>query len=87
MFTGLADISNIFQDQIDQTLENNQPAWLDDIIVVSKCPELKHMDELIDVLSKLENACYRLSEGKFDFFKTEAEWIGHKIDQNVVRPV
>ena len=45
------------------------------------------MEELIDVLTKLEKAGYRLSESKSEFFKTEIEWIGHKIDQNGIRPL
>ena len=47
----------------------------------------QHKKELIDVLFKLENAGYRLSENKSEFFKTEIEWIGHKIDQNGIRPL
>ena len=39
------------------------------------------------MLTKLENAGYRLSESKSEFFKTEIEWIGHKIDQNCIRPL
>ena len=35
-FYGLADIPTIFQEESDQTLENEHPAWLDDIIVVTK---------------------------------------------------
>ena len=45
------------------------------------------MKELIDVLTKLENAGYRLGETKFEFFKTEIEWIGHRIDQAGIRPL
>ena len=45
------------------------------------------MDKLVDVLTKLENAGYRLSENKSELFKTEIEWIGHKIDQNGIRPL
>ena len=45
------------------------------------------MEELIDVLTKLENAGYRLSGSKSELFKTEIEWIGHKIDQNGIRPL
>ena len=44
------------------------------------------MDELIDVLTRLENASYRLSENKSELFITEIEWIGHKSDQNGIRP-
>ena len=45
------------------------------------------MDKLIDELTKLETAEYRLSESKSELFKTEIEWIGHKIDQNGIRPL
>ena len=45
------------------------------------------MEELFDVLTKLENAGCRLSESKFELFKTDIEWIGHKIDQNGIRPL
>ena len=86
-FYGLADIPTIFQEKIDQTQENIQPAWLDDIIVVTKGSKQKHMEELIDVLTRLENAGYRLSESKSELFKTELEWIGHKIDQNGITPL
>ena len=86
-FYGLADIPTIFQEQIDQTLENKHPARLDDIIVVTKGSEEQHKKELIDVLTKLENAGYRLSKNKSEFFKTKIEWIGQKIDQNGIRPL
>ena len=43
------------------------------------------MDELMDVLSKLENTGYRLSESKPKPFKAKIELIGHKIDQNGIR--
>ena len=86
-FYGLADIPTIFQEKIDQTLENKHPALLDDIIVVTKGSKEQHKKELVDVLTRLENAGYRLSESKSEFFKTEIEWIGHKIDKNGIRPL
>ena len=42
---------------------------------------------MIEVLTRLENAGYRLSENKSKFFKSEIKWIGHKIDQNGIRPL
>ena len=77
-FYGLADIPTIFQEKIDQTLEKKHPALLDEIIVVTKGSKRNQLDEIIDVLSKLENAGYRLSENKSEHFKTEIESIGHK---------
>ena len=55
--------------------------------MVTKGSKEEHMRELIDVLTKLENAGYRLSETKSKFFKTEIEWIGHRIDQVGIRPL
>ena len=86
-FYGLADIPTIFRVKIDQTLGNNHPAWLGDITVVTKGSKEQHKKELIDVLTWLENAGYKLSETKSEFFKTEIEWIGHKIYQNGIRPL
>ena len=67
-FFGQADILTIFQEKM---LENNHPAWLDDLIVTTKCPNQKHMDELIDVLTRFENTGYILSETKSELFETE----------------
>ena len=71
-FYGFADIPTIFQEKIDQTSENKHPAWLDDIIVVTKGSKQQHKKELIEVLTRLENAGYKLSENKSsnEFFKT-----------------
>ena len=46
-FYGLAVILTILQDKIDQSLENQYLAWLDDIIVVTRRNSQKH--ELIEV--------------------------------------
>ena len=86
-FYGLADKQTIVQEKIDQTLENKHPAWLDDIIVATKGSKEEHMKDLIDVLTKLENARYRLSETKSKLFKTEIKWIGQRIDQAGIRPI
>ena len=83
----MADIPTIFQEKMDQTLENKHPAWLDDIIIVTKGSKEQHKKELKEVLTRLENAGYRLSGNKSEFFKSEIEWIGHKIDQNGIRPL
>ena len=47
-FYGLADTPTVFQEKIDQTLDNKHPAWLDDIIVVTKGSKEEHKKELID---------------------------------------
>ena len=51
--------------------------------MVTKGSKEQHKKELAEVLTKLENAGYGLSENKSKFFKKEIEWIGHKIDKTV----
>ena len=70
-FYGLADIPTIFQEKIDRTLEYCTPAWLTDIIVVTRGDRKDHEKKLFDVLKKLENAGYRASEKNPNSSKTK----------------
>ena len=73
---GLADIPTIFQERIDKTLEFKHPAWLDDIIIVTKGSAEKHEG---DIKETEEIGRSRI--------QTNSEWIGHKINQNGIRPL
>ena len=86
-FYGLADLPTNFQGNIDKTLKNKHPAWLDDILIVTKGPKSEHKKELIETLKTLEDEGYKLSEKKTELFKREIEWVGHKIDQEGIRPI
>ena len=77
----------MFLEKIGQTLENKHPAWLDYLIVITKGFKQKHMEELENVITRLENAGYRFSKNKSEPFKTEIEWIGHKNGQKGIRPL
>ena len=70
-FYGLADIPTNFREKIHRTLEYCTPAWLDDIIVVTRGDRKNHEKKLFDVLRKFENAGYRASEKKSESFKTK----------------
>ena len=85
-FYGLADIPTYFQEKIDRTLEYSTPAWLDDIIVVTRGSRQEHEKKLFDVLSKLEKAGYRASKRKSEFFLKQTKWLGHEIDQSGIKP-
>ena len=85
-FYGLADIPTIFQEKIDRTLDYFTPAWLDDIIVVTRGDRKDHEKKLFDVLKKLENAGYRASEKKSEFFQYKIKWLGHEIDEDGIKP-
>ena len=85
-FYGLADIPTIFQEKIDRSLEYCTPAWLDDIIVATRGNREDHEKKLFDVLKILENAGYRASERKSEFFKSKMKWLGHEIDEDGIKP-
>ena len=86
-FYGLADIPTIFQERIERTLEFKLPAWLDDIIIVTNGTIEKHESETKETMEKLDEAGYRLHLKKCEFFKKEVEWVGHKINQDGIRPL
>ena len=85
-FYGLADIPTIFQGRIDKTQVFKHPAWLDYITIVTKGNIEEHETEVKETMKKLEEAGYRLHPKKSKFFQKEAECVGHKIDQNRIRP-
>ena len=45
------------------------------------------MEKLTDMLTRIEDAGYRFSETKSELFKTDIEWISHKINQDGIRPL
>ena len=67
-FYGLSAMPTIFQESIDRTPEYCTPAWLDDIIVVTRGNKQDREKKLFDVLNKLEKAGYRASKKKSKFF-------------------
>ena len=85
-FYGLADIPTIFQEKYDRTLEYCTPAWLDDIIVVTRGNKQDHEKKLFNVLNKLEKAGYRASKKKSEFFINETKWLGQEINENGIKP-
>ena len=86
-FYGLADISTIFEEKIDRTVGYCTPAWLDDIILVTRGNKRKfHEKKLVDVLNKLEKAGYRASKKKAEYFMKRTKWLDHEIDENGIQP-
>ena len=59
-FHRLSDIATVFQDHIDKVLEFKTPVWLDDIICVTNGTIDEHEREVREVLTKLQNAGYRV---------------------------
>ena len=72
--------------KIDRTLEYSTPAWLDDIIVVTRGYRKEHENKLFDVLKKLEDAGQRANERKSEFILNRTPWLKHEIDETGIKP-
>ena len=59
---------------------------VDDIIVVTRGDRTEHEKKLFDVLRKLQDAGYRASEKKLEFFLNKTKWLGHEIDEAGIKP-
>ena len=86
-FYGLSDLPTVYQEHIDKVLEYKTPAWLDDIICVTKETVDEHEKELREVLEKLQTAGYRASTTKTELFVNEITWLGYQINQWGVKPI
>ena len=87
-FYGLADMPAEFQKAMDRTLNHSKSTFcfLDDILIVSKGSELEHEKLITDVLMKLDKETLSLKLSKCDFFKTEVNWLGHKLSESGITP-
>ncbi len=85
-FYGLADMPVVFQDKLDRVLEGKNPAWQDDIIVITKGTMSEHFEQVSDVLQKLDDNGYKASLRKCKFFQKEVEWCRFSISDEGVKP-
>ena len=87
-FYGLADMPAEFQKAMERTLNNakNTFCFLGDILIVSKGSESEHEKLITDVLTKLDKENLSLKLSKCEFFKTEVNWLGHKLSESGVTP-
>ena len=67
-------------------MEYSTPAWLDDIIVVTRENKLEHEKKLFDVPSKLEKTFYRANKRKSEFLLKQTKWLGNEIGKNGIKP-
>ena len=85
---GVASSPAIFQGTIDQVLQGLEGVvwYMDDILVTGRTDE-EHLKHLNDVLARLEKHGLRGRKEKCAFFKDSAEYLGHIIDRNGIKPV
>ena len=54
--------------------------------MVTRGSRKEHEKKLIEILKKLENAGYRASERKSEFFLNKTKWLGHENDEMGIKP-
>ena len=82
-FYGMTDMTATFQKTIDKTLQHitTKFAFLDDILVVTKCNLQDHENELDKNNEKIKQRKFG-----YDFAKEETVWLGFKVTPNGVAP-
>ncbi|XP_036347166.1 uncharacterized protein LOC118756514 [Rhagoletis pomonella] len=84
MAFGLHSAPATFQRALDQVIgpemEPHAFAYLDDIIVIGSTFE-EHVQNLREVLSRLQRANLRINPEKCDFFKKELRYLGHVVSE------
>jgi len=77
----------IFQHTLETLLHGipNVCVYLDDILVTGKTDK-EHLDNLQEVLTRLETAGMRLKQQKCAFLLPEVEYLGHRITPNGLHP-
>ena len=60
--------------------------YLDDILVTGSS-ERNHLEDLTEVLGRLEKAGMRLKQSKCQFMLPAVEYLGHKISEKGLQPM
>ena len=82
-FYSFADTPTIFHAKSNRTLEYCTPAWLNDIIMVTRGDRKDHEKK---ILRDLENAGFKARESKSEFFQNKMKWLGHEADEDGMKP-
>ncbi|KAF2890216.1 hypothetical protein ILUMI_15957 [Ignelater luminosus] len=76
----------LFQREIEKVLQGAKGtiSYLDNIVVTGK-DRAEHLDNLKEVLSRLQKAGFRLNIAKCYFFQPQISYLGHVIDREGIR--
>ena len=85
---GVAASPAIFQGIMDKVLHGlNYVVWYLDDILVSGENDQQHLENLAEVLNRLEKYGLRGRLSKCQFFQDSVEYLGHEISQEGIRPL
>ena len=78
---GVASTPALFQKTMDTLLQGipNTQCYLDDILITGKS-DAEHLQNLEEVLKRLQNNGLRVKPAKCRFMESSVEYLGHRID-------
>lgn len=84
---GISSATAIFQQTMDNVLQGckGTVCRVDDILVTGKTEE-EHLDNLEEVIRRLEKAQFRCNLMKSKFLKDEVQYLGYLITKQGIRP-
>ena len=88
-FYGLTTMPTDFQRIMDLTVAGitNKFAFIDDILIVTHGTENEHIEQVKEVMKRLDGANINLRLDKCTFPAKSFEWVGYKLSQQGVAPI
>src|SRR5210317_1340340 len=86
---GLCNSPDIFQENMSELMAelNFVRAYIDDLLVITQGNFTKHLDQLEQVLHKLQKAGLKINMSKCKLVKTELEYLGYWITRHGIKPL
>ena len=85
---GVSSSSGIFQETMDNTLKNIDKVCcrIDDILISGK-DDREHLQNLQEVIRRLQERGFRCNRAKSKFFQDSVVYLGHQISRHGIQPV
>ncbi len=85
---GIAGSSDIFQGKMLELIESleDERAYLDDLLCISKLSLEDHLEKLEEVLRQLCNAGLKVNAAKSTFCALEIEYLGYVLARDGIKP-
>jgi hypothetical protein len=85
---GIAGSPDIFQEKMSDLMASLEfvKTYLDDLLIISRGSLEDHLEKLMEVLSRLQDAGLKINAAKSKFCALETEYLGYIITRDGVKP-
>ena len=86
---GLCNSPDIFQEKMSSLMDGLEfvRAYIDDLLVISKSTWYDHLEKLVEVFKRLDQAGLKINAAKSFFGRSALEYLGYWITRKGVQPV